>query len=206
MTIERPDQDVAELFGPPPARTTSPRCTRISSPGPRRKACSTSATAPSTRRSAPCCWPPPRPGWSGSRTEREGLDAVLGQPGRQGQPPDPRRPRGGSTRPSASSRSTSAGAEPSFDLPLDLRLSAGFRRSVLTYLPASATGRPPATSPWRPQSTTRKPCGPSAPRAPPTLCPLSSLAIGSSAPTASSGAYLGGPEIKHQLLDMEAHR
>ena len=70
MTIdERPDQDSRRAVRLSPRRRRARRlCTRGSSPGPRRKACSMSPTAPSTPLSARCCWPPPRPGWFGSRT------------------------------------------------------------------------------------------------------------------------------------------
>ena len=73
MTIERPDRDVAELFGPPPARASWLRCTHISASGPRRKVCSTSPTAPSRPRLEPCCWWPHRPDWSGWLTRAKAL-------------------------------------------------------------------------------------------------------------------------------------
>ena len=43
-------------------------CTAASNATPTPTACSTSPTAPSTPRLAPCCWPPPPSGWSGSPT------------------------------------------------------------------------------------------------------------------------------------------
>ena len=99
-----------------------------------------------------------------------------------------------STRPPASSRSTSPGAARDFDLPLDLRLSAGFRRSVLAYLPAigyGQTGQLPVGGRRRPQ-----PQGGAGRRhrlrhQPPARS--SSPAIGSSAPTDSSAPTSAAP-------------
>jgi methylated-DNA-[protein]-cysteine S-methyltransferase len=69
-----------------------------------------------------------------------------------------------------------------FDLSLDLALASGFRRSVLSYLPAIGYGH---TASY--QSVAAAVNNPRAVRADGQL-----------------GAYLGGPEIKHRLLDMEA--
>ncbi len=73
--------------------------------------------------------------------EREGLDAVLGQPGRTRSAPGSCGPPGGSTRLARQLEEYFTGRRTNFDLPLDLRLSAGFRRSVLAYLPAIGYGQ-----------------------------------------------------------------
>ena len=58
-----------------------------------------------------------------------------------GQPADPARRRPGWTTRPASSTSTSPAAARASTSPLDLRLSRGFRRAVLTHLPDIAYGR-----------------------------------------------------------------
>ena len=98
-----------------------------------------------------------------------------------------------------------AGRRTSFDLPIDLRLSAGFRRSVLSYLPAIGYGETASYQSVAAAVHNPGPCGPSAPRARPTRCrclPCHRVIRSDG----QLGAYLGGPEIKHQLLDMEARR
>ncbi len=99
-----------------------------------------------------------------------------------------------------------AGRRTEFDLPLDLRLSAGFRRSVLTYLPAIGYGE---TASY--QSVAAAVHNPKAVRAVGTACATNPLPVVIPChrvirSDGQLGAYLGGPEIKHQLLDMEAHR
>ena len=80
--------------------------------------------------------------------------------GRQGKPPDPAGPQAaGRGRPPT--RGIFQRAAKEFRPRLDLRLSAGFRRLVLTYLPAISYGETATTSPWRPPCATRKPCAPS---------------------------------------------
>ena len=58
-------------------------CTPSSPAGRPRRACSTSPTAPSTARSARCCWPPRREGLVRVAFDREGHDAVLQRAGRR---------------------------------------------------------------------------------------------------------------------------
>ncbi len=98
------------------------------------------------------------------------------------------------------------GRRTSFDLPIDLRLSAGFRRSVLSYLPTIRYGE---TASYH--SVAVAVHNPKAVRAVGTACATNPLPIVIPChrvirSDGQPGAYLGGPEIKHQLLDMEAHR
>lgn len=93
-----------------------------------------------------------------------------------------------------------------FDLPLDLRLSAGFRRSVLSYLPAIGYGK---TASY--QSVAAAVDNPKAVRAVGSACATNPLPVVIPChrvirSDGQIGAYLGGPEVKHQLLDMEAAR
>ena len=93
-----------------------------------------------------------------------------------------------------------------FDLPLDLSLSSGFRRSVLSYLPAIGYGQ---TASY--QSVAAAVHNPKAVRAVGTACATNPLPLVIPChrvirTDGQLGAYLGGPEIKHQLLDMEATR
>ena len=97
-----------------------------------------------------------------------------------------------------------AGRRTAFDLPLDLRLSAGFRRSVLAYLPAIGYGQ---TASY--QSVAAAVHNPKAVRAVGTACATNPLPVVIPChrvirSDGQLGAYLGGPEIKHQLLDLEA--
>ncbi len=98
------------------------------------------------------------------------------------------------------------GRRTSFDLPIDLRLSAGFRRSVLSYLPTIGYGE---TASY--QSVAVAVHNPKAVRAVGTACATNPLPVVIPChrvirSDGQLGAYLGGPEMKHQLLDMEAHR
>lgn len=98
------------------------------------------------------------------------------------------------------------GQRTSFDLPIDLRLSAGFRRSVLSYLPAIGYGE---TASY--QSVAAAVHNPKAVRAVGTACATNPLPVIIPChrvirSDGQLGAYLGGAEIKHQLLDMEAGR
>ena len=91
-----------------------------------------------------------------------------------------------------------------FDLPLDLRLSTGFRHTVLTYLPAIGYGRTASYG-----AVAAAVDNPKAVRAVGTACasnPLP-LVIPCHRVIRSDGligSYLGGPEIKRQLLNLEA--
>jgi methylated-DNA-[protein]-cysteine S-methyltransferase len=99
-----------------------------------------------------------------------------------------------------------AGGRTVFDLPLDLSLSAGFRRVVLGYLPAISYGQ---TASY--QAVAAAVHNPKAVRAVGTACATNPLPVVIPChrvirSDGQLGAYLGGPEIKHQLLDLEARR
>ena len=58
-----------------------------------------------------------------------------------------------------------------FEVPVDLRLAEGFRRSVIEHLRGIGYGTGKATPPWPRPSATPAPCAPSGPPAPTTRCP-----------------------------------
>jgi methylated-DNA-[protein]-cysteine S-methyltransferase len=97
-----------------------------------------------------------------------------------------------------------AGHRQRFDLPLDLALASGFRRSVLSYLPAIGYGH---TASY--QSVAASVNNPRAVRAVGTACATNPLPLVIPChrvirADGQLGAYLAGPEIKHQLLNLEA--
>ncbi len=97
-----------------------------------------------------------------------------------------------------------AGRRQQFELPLDLSLSAGFRRTVLTYLPAIEYGH---TASY--QSVAEGVHNAKAVRAVGTACATNPLPIVIPChrvirSDGALGAYLGGPDTKRRLLDLEA--
>ena len=91
-----------------------------------------------------------------------------------------------------------------FDLPLDLSLSAGFRRTVLTYLPGIGYGQ---TASY--QAVAAAVNNPKAVRAVGTACATNPLPLVIPCHRVIRsdgllGTYLGGPETKRQLLNLEA--
>jgi methylated-DNA-[protein]-cysteine S-methyltransferase len=91
-----------------------------------------------------------------------------------------------------------------FDLPLDLRLAKGFRRSVLAHLPTIAYGRTESYA-----QVAAAAGSPKAVRAVGSACATNPLPV--IVPChrvvksdGSFGGYVGGPEAKHTLLTMEA--
>jgi methylated-DNA-[protein]-cysteine S-methyltransferase len=93
-----------------------------------------------------------------------------------------------------------------FNLPVDLRLASGFGQSVLAYLPAIGYGQ--TASYGSVASAVRNP---KAVRAVGTACATNPLPLVIPCHRVvrsggQLGGYVGGPEIKHQLLDLEAHR
>jgi methylated-DNA-[protein]-cysteine S-methyltransferase len=97
-----------------------------------------------------------------------------------------------------------AGRLRAFDLPLDLRLSAGFRRAVLTHLRDVAYG---TTASYATLATAAG--NPRAVRAVGTACATNPLpvVIPCHRVVRSDGAlggYVGGPAAKRTLLDLEA--
>jgi methylated-DNA-[protein]-cysteine S-methyltransferase len=97
-----------------------------------------------------------------------------------------------------------AGQRRGFDLPLDLSLSAGFRRAVLSHLPDigyghTATYAAVAAAAGRPRAV----------RAVGTACATNPLPVVVPChrvirSDGSFGGYIGGPAVKRALLELEA--
>lgn len=90
-----------------------------------------------------------------------------------------------------------------FDLPLDHRLSSGFRRTVHQYLPNIRFGR---TMTYK--QVAQQVGNPTAVRAVGTACATNPLPVVVPChrvlrSDGTVGGYLGGPEAKHTLLDLE---
>jgi methylated-DNA-[protein]-cysteine S-methyltransferase len=97
-----------------------------------------------------------------------------------------------------------AGRRHRFDLPLDLSLSTGFRRAVLTYLPGISYGQTASYA-----AVAAAVDNPGAVRAVGTACATNPLPVVVPChrvirSDGHIGAYLGGSEAKRQLLDLEA--
>lgn len=97
-----------------------------------------------------------------------------------------------------------AGRREDFDLSLDLSLSVGFRRVVLTYLPTIAYGH---TASY--QAVAAGVDNPKAVRAVGSACATNPLPIVIPChrvirSDGALGAYLGGSDTKRRLLDLEA--
>jgi methylated-DNA-[protein]-cysteine S-methyltransferase len=97
-----------------------------------------------------------------------------------------------------------AGRRRVFDVPLDFRLSRGFRRSVLAHLPAIGYGRTESYA-----QVAAAAGSPRAVRATGTACAKNPLPV--IVPChrvvrsdGSPGAYVGGPDAKRSLLNLEA--
>jgi methylated-DNA-[protein]-cysteine S-methyltransferase len=91
-----------------------------------------------------------------------------------------------------------------FDLPVDLRLASGFRQSVLAYLPAIGYGH---TASYGSVAAALR--NPKAVRAVGTACATNPVPLVIPCHRVirtggQLGGYVGGPEIKHQLLELEA--
>jgi methylated-DNA-[protein]-cysteine S-methyltransferase len=205
MTVEQPNEDLAELFGPAPterelallyadlvARADAEDLLDVAY-----RTCDSpvgtlllAATAAGLVRVA---------------YEREGVDAVLETLAHSVSPRILETPR----RFDEAVRQLDEyfeGRRTTFDLPLDLRLSKGFRRVVLLYLPAIGFGE---TASY--QAVAMAVDNPKAVRAVGTACATNPLPLVIPChrvirSDGQLGAYLGGAEIKHQLLDLEARR
>jgi methylated-DNA-[protein]-cysteine S-methyltransferase len=137
--------------------------------------------------------------------EREGLDAVLQNLAGKISPRILR----GARRLDEAARQLEdyfAGRRTTFDLALDFRLTTGFRLSVLSYLPVIGYGE---TASY--QSVAAAVHNPRAVRAVGTACATNPLPVVVPChrvirSDGQLGAYLGGPEIKQQLLNLEARR
>ena len=97
-----------------------------------------------------------------------------------------------------------AGRRQSFDLPLDWRLSAGFRRDVLSHLPEIAYGHTASYA-----AIARIAGNPKAIRAAATACATNPLPVVVPChrviySDGRLGQYLGGPDAKRTLLTLEA--
>jgi methylated-DNA-[protein]-cysteine S-methyltransferase len=97
-----------------------------------------------------------------------------------------------------------AGRRRSFDLPLDYRLAAGFRRKVLAYLPAIEYGHTASYA-----AVAAAVGSPRAVRAVGTACAANPLPLVVPChrvirSDGYPGGYLGGPAAKRLLLDLEA--
>ncbi len=97
-----------------------------------------------------------------------------------------------------------AGRRRQFDLPLDLRLSAGFRRTVLRHLADIGYGRTASYA-----TVARLAGSPRAIRAVGTACATNPLPVVVPChrvvrSDGSMGGYLGGPDAKRTLLSLEA--
>jgi methylated-DNA-[protein]-cysteine S-methyltransferase len=205
MASERLDQDFAELFGSPPgddelAALHTRLAVRAEEEGLLDLAYRTLDTLVGTLLLAAT-----PTGLVRVAYEREGLDTVLGQLVVRVSPRILEAPR----RLDEVARQLEeyfTGQRTQFDLPLDLRLSAGFRRSVLNYLPAVGYGQ---TASYK--SVAAAVHNPKAVRAVGTACATNPLPVVIPChrvirSDGQLGPYLGGANIKHQLLDMEAHR
>ena len=97
-----------------------------------------------------------------------------------------------------------AGRRTAFELPLDLRLSKGFRRDVLRHLPEIAYGHTEsyaqvATAAGKPRAV--RAVGTACARNPlPVVIPCHRVVRSDG----SFGGYVGGPEVKRALLTLEA--
>ncbi|HVB06743.1 MAG TPA: methylated-DNA--[protein]-cysteine S-methyltransferase [Acidimicrobiales bacterium] len=205
MTIEQPDKDLAELFGPSPgedelAPLYAQLVDRADSEGLLDLAYRTLDTPVGALLLAAT-----PAGLVRVAYEREGLDTVLNTLADKVSPRILETPR----RLDEVARQLDeyfAGQRTAFELSIDLSLSAGFRRSVLTYLPAIAYGE---TASY--QSVAAAVDNPKAVRAVGTACATNPLPVVIPChrvirSDGQLGAYLGGAEVKHQLLDLEAHR
>ncbi len=97
-----------------------------------------------------------------------------------------------------------AGRRRTFDLPLDFRLSSGFRRAVLTHLPGIGYGQTASYA-----SLAAAVGSPGAFRAVGTACATNPLPVVLPChrvvrSDGQAGGYRGGPAAKRLLLDLEA--
>jgi methylated-DNA-[protein]-cysteine S-methyltransferase len=205
MTMERPNEDLSELFGPPPdeeeiAALFERLAARAEDEGLLDVAYRTLDTPVGTLLLAAT-----PDGLVRIAYEREGLDEVLRDLADKISPRILETPR----RLDDVSRELEEyfdGQRTAFDLPLDLRLSAGFRRSVLSYLPAIGYGE---TASYRAVAAAVE--NPKAVRAVGSACATNPLPVVIPChrvirSDGQIGAYLGGSQVKHQLLEMEAAR
>jgi methylated-DNA-[protein]-cysteine S-methyltransferase len=205
MTIERPDRNSTEAFGPPPGEEElATLYTRLVAQAEDEGLLDVAYRTVDTPVGTMLLAATPT-GLVRVAYQREGLDAVLRNLAGKVSPRILRAPR----RLDEAARQLEdyfAGRRTTFDLPLDLSLSTGFRRLVLAYLPAISYGQ---TASY--QSVAAAVHNPKAVRAVGTACATNPLPVVVPChrvvrSDGQLGAYLGGPEIKHRLLDLEAQR
>lgn len=205
MTIGRPDRDSAQAFRPPPGEDElAPLYSRLVARAEDEGLLDVAYRTLDTPVGMLLLAATPT-GLIRVAYEREGLEAVLGNLAGKVSPRILRAPR----RLDEAARQLEdyfALRRTTFDLPLDLSLSGGFRRVVLSYLPAISYGQ---TASY--QALAAAVHNPKAVRAVGTACATNPLPVVIPChrvirSDGQLGAYLGGSEIKHQLLDLEARR
>lgn len=205
MTIGRPDRDSAQAFRPPPGEDElAPLYSRLVARAEDEGLLDVAYRTLDTPVGMLLLAATPT-GLIRVAYEREGLEAVLGNLAGKVSPRILRAPR----RLDEAARQLEdyfALRRTTFDLPLDLSLSGGFRRVVLSYLPAISYGQ---TASY--QAVAAAVHNPKAVRAVGTACATNPLPVVIPChrvirSDGQLGAYLGGSEIKHQLLDLEARR
>jgi methylated-DNA-[protein]-cysteine S-methyltransferase len=205
MTTERPHRPTEEAFGPPPGQEElAPLYARLVAAAEAEGLLDVGYRTLDTP-VGPVLLAATPSGLVRVAYEREGFEAVLRTVAGQISPRVLRAPR----RLDEAARQLEdyfAGRRTLFDLPLDLSRSAGFRRLVLGYLPTIAYGQ---TATY--QSVAAAVHNPKAVRAVGSACATNPLPIVIPChrvvrSDGQLGAYLGGSEIKHQLLDLETRR
>ena len=203
MTTQDPDLPLADLLGPPPAEDVmaalhTKLTTQADAVGLLDVAYRTLDTPVGTLLLAAT-----PAGLVRVAYEREGIDTVLERLASKVSPRILRAPR----RLDGAARQLEeyfGGHRQRFDLPLDLALASGFRRSVLSYLPAIGYGH---TASY--QSVAAAVHNPRAVRAVGTACATNPLPVVVPChrvvrTDGGLGGYLGGVEAKRTLLTLEA--
>jgi methylated-DNA-[protein]-cysteine S-methyltransferase len=205
MTAERPDEDLTELFGfPPGGEELASLCARLVARAEDEGLLDLSYRTLASPLGTLLLAATPS-GLVRVAYESEDLDAVLADLAAKISPRILQAPQ----RFDVAARQLEeyfTGRRRKFDLRLDLRLSAGFRRSVLAYLPAIGFGK---TASYQAVAVAVR--NPKAARAVGTACATNPLPIIIPChrvirSNGQLGPYLGGPDIKHKLLQLEGHR
>ena len=143
------------------------------------------------------------PAWSGSPTPAKTTTWCC-RPWPTGSAPVSSTPPPAWTRPARELDEYFTGRRRSFDLPLDWRLSAGFRRAVLSHLPEIGYGHTASYA-----AVASLAGNPKAVRAAATACATNPLPVVVPChrviySDGRIGRYLGGPDAKRTLLALEA--
>ena len=163
---------------------------------------STWRTAPSTPPWAPCCWRPPRKGLVRVAYASQDHDLVLEGLARDVSPRILRAP----ARLDAVAREIEeyfAGRRRTFDVPLDLQLSDGFRRRILSHLPEISYGKTVSYA-----AIAKAAGNPKAVRAVGSACASNPLPVVVPChrvvrSDGTMGQYVGGVDAKRALLTLE---